>query len=152
MRHETYNTVAIQADPELVFDIVHDVRRWPELFPPCRSVTVLEETPTLRRLEVTASSHGVRSSWRSEQRIDRGHLHIDFRQLPGKGPFSLMQGYWQVMPQERGAELLIFHRFTLRSRLLHSRLAHALVARAFVHHNSQVELEAIRQYAEGRGG
>jgi ribosome-associated toxin RatA of RatAB toxin-antitoxin module len=151
MPYERYDRIHIDAPPQVVFDVVNDVRIWPEIFPPCQKLEVLEESGRHRRIQIHARQRKVDASWRSVQRIDPDLLRIDFQQEPGSGPFALMQGWWEARPAVDGCELVLFHRFTMKAPLLRNPLGHLIVGQMFVGKSSMVELQAVKTRAEEQG-
>lgn len=86
--------------PGKMFDLVNDVRRYPEFLPWCQSTEVLDDRPH----EMTARLHlafsGLRKSFTTRNRLQPGKM-IEIRLVDG--PFHHLEGFWRFNALGDGA-------------------------------------------------
>ena len=109
--------------PEQLFDVVADVRRYPEFIPYLQSMRVWEEQD---------EAPGV-SSFKAEAKIGFGLFRESFGTLVGlnrpageieayliSGGFHRLENRWRFSPHDQGCAVDFFIDMELRSRLLQS--------------------------------
>jgi coenzyme Q-binding protein COQ10 len=101
--------------PEQLFDMVADVRRYPEFLPWCVSARIISRTDTELVADLTIGFKMFRETFRSQVTLDRPH-HIHVRYL--NGPFRYLNNHWRFNPVSQGTEVDFFVDFEFRSRLL----------------------------------
>lgn len=116
------STIAIDvaAPPELVFQLAHDVERWPRLLPHYVAVRVLARGDTgsliarfvARREIVPALGIGLPVAWRSRTWSDPGTLRLRF--VHHGGATDGMDVTWRIEPRESGCRVSIDHDFRPR--------------------------------------
>lgn len=96
------NSVLINADLDLVWDVTNDVERWPELFTEYASAEIIHrDGNTVRfRLAMHPDENGKVWSWVSERTTDRRKRKVVARRVE-PGPFEFMDIQW-TYAQERG--------------------------------------------------
>ena len=144
----TTSTVAIKASVERIFDLIRNVREWPQIFPPCRHVEILVDEPAYTKFYLTAVTRGVVNYWLSEQVIVEPQKLIRFRQLEPTWPFSFMEGEWSIAGEDGSVQLTMQHRFELCVNVLLQPLVGFVVKKIFVEKNTDVELRALVKAAE----
>jgi ribosome-associated toxin RatA of RatAB toxin-antitoxin module len=160
--------VHVDAPPEVVFRLAAQVRRWPELLPHYRRVTVHAE----RAGRLVAQMVAVRRfgrfampvTWRAEQWAegdDAGDLRLRFRHV--RGVTRGMDVTWHIRPGARGeatAYVSIEHVFRRPLPLLPDALLPAFIDRFFTRpiagrtldtFKALAEREARRTVGEGSG-
>ncbi|MFD3331788.1 aromatase/cyclase [Streptomyces sp. NPDC058700] len=152
--HRTEHTITVAAPARRVFDLIADVGRWPETFPPTVHVERVEHTEPAdgsaaeERIRIWATANGEVKTWTSHRELDHDGLRVSFRQEVSQPPVAAMGGEWIVEPVDDTRT---------RVRLLHDFRAVgddpdnvAWIERA-VDRNSGAELDALRTAAERTG-
>jgi coenzyme Q-binding protein COQ10 len=120
--------------PEQLFDLVADVRRYPEFLPWCVGARVLSQSETELTADLTIGFKIFRETFRSHVALERpGHVHVRYL----NGPFRYLNNHWRFTPVGQGTEVDFFVDFEFRSRLLQAAIgmvfneAVRLMVRAF---------------------
>jgi coenzyme Q-binding protein COQ10 len=109
---------------EQLFDMVADVRRYPEFLPWCVSARVISRTDSELIADLTIGFKMFRETFRSQVTLERPH-HVHVRYL--NGPFRYLNNHWRFTPVPQGGasdargtatEVDFFVDFEFRSRLL----------------------------------
>ena len=101
--------------PEQMFDMVADVRRYPEFLPWCVGARVVSRTDAELVADLTIGFKMFRETFRSRVTMDRpDHLHVEYL----NGPFRYLNNHWRFHPIPQGTEVDFFVDFEFRSRLL----------------------------------
>jgi coenzyme Q-binding protein COQ10 len=94
--------------PEQLFDLVADVRRYPEFLPWCVGARVLSREEQELVADLTIGFKMFRETFRSQVTLDRpGHVHVRY-----------LNNHWRFNPHSHGTEVDFFVDFEFRSRLL----------------------------------
>lgn len=98
---EVRRTAIVPHTPAQMYEIVNDVRRYPEFIPWCPSTRVFEETATSIHAAVEIARSGVQLSLATRNTMVPGE-RIDLRLADG--PLRTLEGSWQFVPiRERAA-------------------------------------------------
>ena len=144
-RHRTAHTQVVQAPPDVLFDLVADVARWPVIFGPSLHAEVLEDDGHQQRFRLWALVNDEVATWTSRRTLDRPGRRIVFEQERSSPPVASMGGEWRVEARSGGvSELVLTHRF---SAVDDAPDALDWITTA-VDRNSHDELEALRRLAE----
>jgi coenzyme Q-binding protein COQ10 len=101
--------------PEQMFDLVADVRRYPEFLPWCVGARVLSRSDKEVVADLTIGFKMFRESFRSQVALERpNHIHVQYL----NGPFRYLNNHWRFLPHPQGTEVRFFVDFEFRSRLL----------------------------------
>jgi coenzyme Q-binding protein COQ10 len=100
---------------EQLFDMVADVRRYPEFLPWCVGARVVSRTEDELIADLTVGFKMFRETFRSSVTLERPH-HVHVRYLTG--PFRYLNNHWRFRPVANGTELDFFVDFEFKSRLL----------------------------------
>lgn len=101
--------------PEQLFDMVADVRRYPEFLPWCVGARVLTQDEGALTAELTIGFRMFRERFRSQVTLERpDHIHVQYL----NGPFRYLNNHWRFHAHPQGTELDFFVDFEFRSRLL----------------------------------
>jgi coenzyme Q-binding protein COQ10 len=101
--------------PEQLFDMVADVRRYPEFLPWCVGARILSRTEEELTADLTIGFKMFRETFRSQVTLERpGHVHVRYL----NGPFRYLNNHWRFHPHPQGTEVDFFVDFEFRSRLL----------------------------------
>lgn len=134
--------------PEQMFNLVADVRRYPEFLPWCVGARIVSQTETELLADLTIGFKMFRETFRSRVALDRPHgVRVQYE----NGPFRYLNNTWKFTPVEAGTEVDFFVDFEFKSRLLQAVIgtvfneAVRLMVRAF-------ERRAMALYGrDGRG-
>jgi aromatase len=149
----THHLISIALPPMQVLAIADDVPRWPELFPPCQAVEILERQDNTTRFRITAYANERLVSWLSQRTVYKEQGRVDFVQLEPFAPLAVMKGTWWFKEVPGGTLIDFIHHFTLDTTLfagiddpafIDAELA---LCRA-VDTNSHAELRVIRDICE----
>lgn len=105
----------LRYSPEQLFDMVADVRRYPEFLPWCVGARIVSATETEQIADLTIGFKLFRETFRSQVTLDRPH-HVHVQYLTG--PFRYLNNHWRFKPVPGGTEVDFFVDFEFRSRLL----------------------------------
>jgi len=100
---------------EQLFDMVADVRRYPEFLPWCVSARIVSSTDSELIADLTIGFKMFRETFRSQVTLERPH-HVHVRYLTG--PFRYLNNHWRFAPVPNGTEVDFFVDFEFKSRLL----------------------------------
>ena len=101
--------------PEQLFELVADVRRYPEFLPWCVGARVLSRTETELVADLTIGFKMFRETFRSQVALTRpDHVHVRYL----NGPFRYLNNHWRFHPHPQGTEVDFFVDFEFKSRLL----------------------------------
>lgn len=101
--------------PEQLFDMVADVRRYPEFLPWCVGARIVSQTDAELVADLTIGFKLFRETFRSQVTLERPH-HVHVRYLTG--PFRYLNNHWRFTPVPGGTEVDFFVDFEFKSRLL----------------------------------
>lgn len=101
--------------PEQMFDLVADVRRYPEFLPWCVGARIVSRSETEVVADLTIGFKMFRESFRSQVTLGRPET-IQVRYL--NGPFRYLNNQWRFLPHPNGTEVRFFVDFEFRSRML----------------------------------
>jgi len=101
--------------PEQMFNLVADVRRYPEFLPWCVGARIVSHTENELLADLTIGFKMFRETFRSRVQLDRPHT---IRVRYENGPFRYLNNNWTFTPVEGGTEVDFFVDFEFRSRLL----------------------------------
>ncbi|TCZ65332.1 type II toxin-antitoxin system RatA family toxin [Roseicella aquatilis] len=105
--------------PEQLFDMVADVRRYPEFLPWCVGARVISRKEEELVADLTIGFKMFRETFRSHVLLERpDHVHVKYL----NGPFRYLNNHWRFHPRQHGTETWtevdFFVDFEFRSRLL----------------------------------
>ncbi|WP_159348840.1 type II toxin-antitoxin system RatA family toxin [Roseomonas harenae] len=134
---------------EQMFDLVADVRRYPEFLPWCVGAHVVSRTENELIADLTIGFKMFRETFRSRVTLERPtHVHVEYL----TGPFRYLNNHWRFAPAPGGGtEVNFFVDFEFKSRLLQAVIgtvfneAVRLMVRAF-------ERRAMALYGRERPG
>ncbi|MFJ9606579.1 aromatase/cyclase [Kitasatospora sp. NPDC101176] len=145
---ETEHEINVSAPAELVYALIADVTRWPEIFPPTVHAEVVEKDGDTELIRLWATANGAAKTWTSSRLHDPERMSVAFRQVRSQHPVGAMGGAWVVEPVSGSS---------CRVRLLHDFYAATddpadldWISEA-VDRNSASELRALKSSAEASG-
>jgi coenzyme Q-binding protein COQ10 len=101
--------------PEQMFDMVADVRRYPEFLPWCVGARVISRDDNRLIADLTIGFKMFRETFRSEVTLDAPR---QVRVTYLNGPFRYLNNTWTFTPAPQGTEVAFFVDFEFRSRML----------------------------------
>ncbi|MBF0158459.1 MAG: type II toxin-antitoxin system RatA family toxin [Magnetococcales bacterium] len=131
-----HDTVPFQ--PEQIYQLVADVRRYPEFLPWCSQARVSEERDRQFIAEMVVNFKGFRESFRT---IDQLYPYDRITVRLHSGPFEKLENEWRFTAVHGGTRVDFFIDFQFKSRLLNMTLGPVFA------HASQTMLEAFRKRA-----
>lgn len=145
---ETEHEIEVAAPAERAYDLIADVGKWPEIFPPTVHAECVERDGNDELIRLWATANGAAKTWTSRRQHDPGRMSVSFRQERSQHPVGGMGGEWVVEPVSESA---------CRVRLLHDFFAASddpadldWIGQA-VDRNSAAELNALKTSAELTG-
>ena len=135
--------------PEQLFDMVADVRRYPEFLPWCVGARVISRKDDELIADLTIGFKMFRETFRSRVTLEKpDHVHVEYL----TGPFRYLNNHWRFAPSPSGgSDINFFVDFEFKSRLLQAVIgtvfneAVRLMVRAF-------ERRAMALYGRERPG
>ena len=106
----------INHKPEDLFDLVADVRRYPEFLPWCLASRIRSETEKEIVAELIIGFQLFKEQFTSKVIIDKETLIIDTSYADG--PFKYLQNHWKFLPHNNGCEIDFYVDFEFKNRLL----------------------------------
>ena len=141
----TVHEVTVDADVDVVYGLIADVTRWPQIFAPTVHVDHVERDGDRERIRIWATANGEVKNWTSGRRLDRPNWRVLFRQEVSQPPVAGMGGSWELTPLSAGrTRVVLNHDYTTVSD---EPADLDWVARA-VDRNSTAELAALKAAAE----
>jgi coenzyme Q-binding protein COQ10 len=101
--------------PDQMFDLVADVRRYPEFLPWCVGARIVGQTDEELVADLTIGFKLFRETFRSRVQLERPR---EVRVRYENGPFRYLNNTWKFHPVEGGTEVDFFVDFEFRSSLL----------------------------------
>lgn len=81
--------------PQRMFELVNDVRRYPEFLPWCAATEILEDKPDEMLARLDLAFGGLKKSFTTRNRLQPGKM-IEIRLVDG--PFHHLEGFWRFNP------------------------------------------------------
>jgi len=141
----TEHEIVVAAPADTVYQLIADVQRWPQLFPPTIHVEHVDRGEREERIRIWATANGEPKSWVSRRMLEPDHRRINFQQEVSTPPVASMGGAWVIEPRSDSES---------RVRLLHEYRSVgddpdglAWIDRA-VDGNSRAELAALKESIE----
>jgi aromatase len=144
--------IYFDAPSRVVFDLVRDVVRWPNLLPHYRKVTVESHDGAKVHARMEAVRPGrvqIPVGWTSEQwSDDTDPADLQLRFVHVAGPTRGMDVTWHIRPASGGSSVTIVHDFARRLPLLGDEAFPRLVDRLFIRPIAGRTLATFKQLAE----
>ncbi len=106
----------IARPPAALFLLVNDLERYPDLFPWCKGVDILEREENMMAARLHVRAGGVAFSFATRNRLEPPGL---MRMSMLEGPLRSLDGEWRFTPfGEGGCQVDLYLKFEPRSRLL----------------------------------
>ena len=136
---------------EQMFDLVTDVKHYPEFLPWCVAARIREQSDAHMIADLVIGFQVIRERFTSDVRFDRAALRVDTALVDG--PFRHLTNKWRFrdLPEATGCEIEIHVDFAFRSALL-QRLIEPLFEEAQKRMISAFEKRARTIYGTASGG
>jgi len=155
--HHTEHAISIGASVDTVYGILADLKGYERLFPPARSVEILEEGPGYQVGRLVVDVGGRLQAWVTRRELDAERALIRYRQIETAPLVGHMSGEWRCFPLGvSSTQLVLTHDFVVREPLNGS-VAGLPVKQAedalngAVERNSHADLAAVKAEAERIG-
>jgi acyl carrier protein len=155
--HHTEHAISIGASVDTVYDILADLKGYEQLFPPTRSVEILEEGSGYQVGRLVVDVGGRLQSWVTRRELDAERALIRYRQIETAPLVGHMSGEWRCYPLGvSSTQLVLTHDFVVREPR-NGRVAGLPIEQAeealngAVERNSHVDLAAVKAEAERIG-
>jgi len=111
-----YEKRIIAHNPEDLFALVADVRRYPEFLPWCLASRIRTETEQRMVADLIIGFQMFKERFTSFVDLDRDALeiHVEY----AEGPFKYLKNEWKFNPHPDGCEIDFYVDFEFRSRIL----------------------------------
>ena len=106
----------IHHTPEQLFDLVADVRRYPEFLPRCLAARIKERSQTTLVADLIIGFQMFKEQFTSHVSMDRDNLIIEVEYA--EGPFKYLKNRWKFIEHPDGCVIDFYVDFEFRSRLL----------------------------------
>ncbi len=130
--------------PEQMFDLVADVKRYPEFLPWVVGARIRRRSESLIVADLMVGFGMIRERYTSRVSLDRPR-RIDVAYT--EGPFRHLENHWEFAPHPEGCEIRFYLDFEFRSRLL-QKLVGALFNEAVRKMVSAFEARAGKLYGQ----
>ena len=129
--------------PEELFDLVADVRRYPEFLPWVAAVRVRSSEPGLLVADMSVGFKSLRETFTSRVALDRpAKIHVDYI----SGPLKRLHNDWRFEAADGGGTQLEFHvDFEFRNKIF-EKLAGTFFHEAFKRMVGSFEARATKLY------
>ena len=109
-------TRIIPHKPEDLFELVSDVRRYPEFLPWCLAARIRTQTEKELIADLIIGFQVFKEQFTSKVVMDKEALFIDTSYADG--PFKYLQNHWKFLPHPDGCEIDFYVDFEFKNRLL----------------------------------
>jgi coenzyme Q-binding protein COQ10 len=134
--------------PEQMFDLVADVRRYPEFLPWVQAMRVRRDTPTETLADMIVGFKGLRETFTSRVEKDRpGRLSVDYVD----GPLKYLRNDWRFLPEPNGCAVEFAVDFQFKNRMFEM-LAGQVFGQALRRMIGAFETRAAALYGAGDEG
>ena len=108
----------IRHSPQELYDLVADVRSYPQFLPWCMAARIRHEDRHTLAADLIIGFQMFRERFTSHVDLDPEHLEIDVKYA--EGPFKYLTNKWRFLPHPDGCEIDFYVDFEFNSRLLQS--------------------------------
>ena len=109
-------TRIIKHKPEDLFDLVADVKKYPEFLPWCLAARIRKQNERELTADLIIGFQIFKEQFTSKVIVDRNALKIDTSYADG--PFEYLQNHWKFLPHPAGCEIDFYVDFEFKNRLL----------------------------------
>jgi len=130
--------------PEQMFDLVADVKRYPEFLPWVTGARIREQSETLVVADLLVGFKMIRERYTSRVTLSRpGRVDVEYTE----GPFRHLENHWKSSAHPEGCEVEFYLDFEFKSRIL-QKLIGALFNEAVRKMVSAFDSRARKLYGE----
>ena len=152
--HFSRHQIEVSAGAEHAYALCLHAERWPEIFPPCKGVRIIEQTERSQLIEISALVSGHLMTWRSRRELQPEARVITSEMVRPPPLLDGMEVTWRFFPLGSGALVVLEHRFSVKAEVrgLVAGVSTPAEALAFmersIDENSKRELLAMKQALE----
>jgi coenzyme Q-binding protein COQ10 len=106
----------IAHQPEELFALVADVRKYPEFLPWCLASRIRSQNDDRMVADLIIGFQMFKENFTSFVDLDRDNLEIQVEYA--EGPFKYLKNTWKFLPHEQGCEIDFYVDFEFNSRIL----------------------------------
>ena len=133
---------------EQMFDLVADVKRYPEFLPWVIAMRVRQDTPTESLADMIVGFKGLRETFTSRVAKTRAdHVHVDYLD----GPLKYLRNDWRFAPEGQGCAVDFTVDFAFKNRVFEA-LAGQVFGVALRRMIGAFETRAAQLYGSGEEG
>jgi ribosome-associated toxin RatA of RatAB toxin-antitoxin module len=92
---ETVRSALVARPPQVLYDLVVDVERYPDFVPGVHAAAVLERSDSEQLARLTVNRGPLRTEFTTRNQLTPGHS-VDMQLV--SGPFKELQGHWSFTP------------------------------------------------------
>ena len=141
-------TRALPYSPEQMFDLVADVKRYPEFLPWVAAMRVRRDSATETVADMIVGFKGLRESFTSRVEKERARrIHVDYVD----GPLKFLRNEWLFRPEGRGCAVEFAVDFQFKNRVFEM-LAGQVFGQALRRMIGAFESRAAQLYGSGDEG
>ena len=109
-------TRVLHHSPEQLYQLVADVKRYPEFLPWCLAARIREQNDDKMIADLIIGFQMFKERFTSYVRLDDDamEIHVEY----AEGPFKYLQNHWQFKPHPEGCEIEFYVDFEFNSRIL----------------------------------
>ena len=108
----------IRHSPQELYDLVADVRSYPQFLPWCMAARIRREDRYALAADLIIGFQMFRERFTSHVNLNPEQLEIDVKYA--EGPFKYLSNKWRFLPHPEGCEIDFYVDFEFNSRLLQS--------------------------------
>ena len=139
-----HETRILPYTPEQIFDLVADVKRYPEFLPWVTGARIREQSDTRVIADLLVGFKMIRERYTSRVTLSRpDRVDVEYTE----GPFRRLENHWKFSPHPEGCEVEFYLDFEFKSRIL-QKLIGALFNEAVRKMVSAFEARATKLYGE----
>lgn len=148
------HSIEINSSIENAFQICADVQNWPNYFPPCKKVKILNQSEYQQLVEITATANDSEMTWQSQREIDSNSYTIHFSQIKPSPLLKQMEGAWRLYPLMDGVLVSLEHKFEVNEVIntdisgVNNKEDAIQYMETTIRSNSTKELEALKKILE----
>lgn len=149
------NQIICQANREVVYSIISDSQRWPDIFEPCLSVKLLNRSEYSENIQITAWVNDEEMTWESQRIFLKDIAGIYSKILKPMKLVKSMNVFWIVIPMNHFQSVVILeHTYEICEDVsgivpgIETQLEALKYMEKAIHTNSSKELMNIKNAAE----
>ena len=104
-------SIEVDRPREKLFSVLSKISNWPEIFPACEAINIIDEKDNKVVFEIHAVNKTGKMSWKTESVIQPNDFTITSKQLEsGNNKLKMMHTYWKLESIDENKTLVKFTR------------------------------------------